>query len=128
MSYGYPPGDQGGGYGGQPPGGGYNEPPGYGQPPYGGRPAEPPNNHLVPAILTTFFCCSPFSLPAIYFAGKVNGKWEAGDYQGALEASANAKKWWMISLFVGLGWWVIVILFYVVVFATAIQTYRNNGG
>jgi hypothetical protein len=126
MSYGYPPGDQGGGYGGQPPGG-YNQPPGYGGPQYGGPRGEPPNNHLVPAILTTFFCCSPFSLPAIYFAGKVNGKWEAGDYQGAVEASANAKKWWMISLWVGIGWWVLVIIFYVVAFASILQTYRNTG-
>ncbi|RCG33038.1 CD225/dispanin family protein [Sphaerisporangium album] len=119
-----------GGYGGQPPGGGYGgQPPGgygpggYGQQPYA---PEPPNNQLLPAILTTLFCCGPFSLPAIFFAGKVNGKYEAGDYQGALEASAQAKKWWMISLFVGLGVWVLYLILSFTIGLSFFQAIQNG--
>ncbi|GII65780.1 hypothetical protein Skr01_58650 [Sphaerisporangium krabiense] len=127
MSY----GQQGGGYNAPPPGGGYPPPGGY--PPGGyGQPyaPEPPNNQLLPAILTTLFCCGPFSLPAIYYAGKVNGKFEAGDYQGALEASQQAKKWWMISLFVGLGMWVLYLILWFVVGVSifnGLESVQNSG-
>ncbi len=53
-------------------------------------------NYLVPAILVTLFCCLPLGIVAIVNAAQVNSKLEAGDYEGAMLASNNAKKfcWW----------------------------------
>ncbi|GLW97365.1 CD225/dispanin family protein [Microtetraspora sp. NBRC 16547] len=107
MSYGNQPGDTGG-YGAQPPGGGYGPPPGDGgyPPPGGGYPPPggyggaptPPNNHLVMAIITTVLCCLPLGVVSIVFATQVNSKWAMGDFQGAMAASESAKKWWIASM------------------------------
>jgi hypothetical protein len=92
-------GGYGGGYGQQPPsGGGYGG--GYGQGGYG-APQGPPDNHLVPAILTTLFCCLPFGIVSIVKSSQVNSKWQVGDYQGAMLASEEAKTWWKRALIVG---------------------------
>lgn len=59
-------------------------------------------NYLVPAILTTICCCLPFGVVAIIYAAQVNGKAAAGDYNGAMEFSKNAKLWSWISFGIGL--------------------------
>lgn len=58
-------------------------------------------NYLVFAILT-IFCCWPLAIPAIINAAKVNTLAAQGDYRGAEEASAAAKKWATIALGLGL--------------------------
>ena len=74
----------------------------YAPPPQYGQPAgPPPNNYLVPAILT-IFCCWPLAIPAIVFAAQVNSKYNAGDYQGAAEASRRARTFALIAFVVGL--------------------------
>ncbi|WP_456423781.1 CD225/dispanin family protein [Lutibacter sp.] len=73
-----------------------------------------PKNYLVESILVTIFCCLPFGIAGIVFASQVNSKFAAGDYQGALEASENAKKWMKWGLFAGIA---IVILYVIFVFA-----------
>jgi hypothetical protein len=83
-------------------------------------PPQPPNNHLVMAILTTLFCCSPFGIPAIYHAAQVNARWSLGDYAGAQSSAAEAKKWWIVGLSVGGGFYVLVGIFYAFVFASVI--------
>jgi hypothetical protein len=104
----------GGGYGQQPPsGGGYGPPPGYGAQPPGGA---PPDNHLVAAILTTLFCCLPLGIVSIVKSSQVNQKWQAGDYQGAMEASEEAKTWWKRSLIFGAIAWVLIVVAYVLFF------------
>ncbi len=102
----------GGGYG-QPPGGGYGPPPGYGAQPPGGA---PPDNHLVAAILTTLFCCLPLGIVSIVKSSQVNQKWQSGDYQGAMEASEEAKTWWKRSLIFGAIAWVLIVVAYVLFF------------
>ncbi len=67
-------------------------------------------NYLVFAILTTVFCCLPAGIVAIVYAAQVNGKLQAGDYNGAQQASKNAKLWSFVSLGVGLGCILIWIL------------------
>ncbi len=79
--------------------------PGYGQPV-----GSPPPNNLVWAILSTLFCCLPLGIVSIVYAAQVNSKWSAGDYQGAQEASNNAKKWAIWSAIAG----VIVLILYVI--------------
>ena len=64
--------------------------------------SEPPPSNLVWAILTTLFCCIPFGIVSIVFSTQVNGKWAAGDYAGAQEASRKARRWAIIAAVVGI--------------------------
>jgi hypothetical protein len=69
-------------------------------------------NYLVWAILTTIFCCLPAGVVAIVFAAQVNGKLEAGDYDGALKLSNQAKLWCWISFGVAA---VFMVLYFLVI-------------
>lgn len=60
------------------------------------------SNYLAPAILVTLCCCIPFGIPAIVYAGQVNGKLAAGDVAGAQEASRKAQMWCWIAFGLGL--------------------------
>lgn len=94
-------------------------PPPPGPPAYGAGGGTPPQsvpNYLVQAILVTIFCCLPAGVVSIVFAAQVNGKLQAGDYQGALEASRSAKTWAWVSFAVGGA----VALIYVVFVLAAI--------
>ena len=64
------------------------------------RPHVP--NHLVLAILVTIFGCLPFGLVAIVCAAQVNGRLDAGDYEGAKRASDSARTWAIVSVALGL--------------------------
>lgn len=64
--------------------------------------STPPNNQLVPAILTTLFCCLPFGIVSIVKAAQVNSQWNSGQFDAARQSAADAKKWWRVSLIVGL--------------------------
>lgn len=93
-SFGAPPPSP---YGAPPPASPYGP---YG--PYGSGPVgSPPANHLVWAILTTILCCMPAGVVAIVFAAQVNGKWAAGDVQGARQSSTNARTWAIVSAVLG---------------------------
>lgn len=50
-------------------------------------------NYLWQSIVVTILCCWPLGIPAIVYAVKVDGLKSAGDIQGALAASKNAKTW-----------------------------------
>lgn len=80
-----------------------------------GMPAGQIPNYLVQAILVTILCCLPFGIPAIVFAAQVNGKVQAGDVQGAMDASKKAKMWCWIAFGCGLG----VMLLYILMFVFA---------
>ena len=60
-------------------------------------------NWLVESILL-LICCGGnlLAIPAIVYAAQVNPKLAAGDYQGAVESSNNAKKWLIIAACVSL--------------------------
>ena len=81
----------------------------------GGAGTTPPPNYLIPAILATIFCCLPGGIVAIVFAAQVNGKWQAGDHAGAMNASKQAKLWTMISAGVG----VVVVIIYLIMMMVA---------
>ena len=75
---------------------------------------DPPQRvptHFVWAILVTIFCCLPFGIVSIVYAAQVNTKLVAGDVDGALQASNNAKMWAWIAFafglvsFGGFGFW-----------------------
>ncbi|NQU85073.1 MAG: CD225/dispanin family protein [Mariniphaga sp.] len=71
------------------------------------KPQDPPPNYLVWAILTTIFCCLPFGIVSIVFAAQVNSKWQAEDYDGAMNSSKNAKIWAWVSFAVAIGGFII---------------------
>jgi hypothetical protein len=60
-------------------------------------------NYLVQAILVTIFCCLPFGIVSIVYASQVNGKAQAGDLAGAMEASGKARTWAWVSFAIGLA-------------------------
>ncbi len=75
-----------------------------------------PNTNLVWAILSTLCCCLPTGIVAIIYSCQVSRKYARGDYQGAMQASANAMKWaiagMIISIVISLlyGLFVIVMM------------------
>lgn len=79
-----------------------------------------PDNYLVWAILSTVLCCLPFGIVSIVYAAKVNSLFDANQYEAALEASKNAKKWAIIAAVSGAVIGVIYIIF-VLIGASALQ-------
>ena len=73
-----------------------------------------PKNYLVESILVTIFCCLPFGIAGIVFASQVNSKYASGDYEGAIKASEDAKKWMKWGLIAGI---IVVVLYLVFLFA-----------
>ena len=67
-------------------------------------------SYLTQAILSTIFCCQPVGIVAIVYAAQVNTKLQAGDYEGAIIASDNAKKWCWISFAVGIVWVLFLVI------------------
>ena len=57
-------------------------------------------NYLVPAIISAI-CCFPLGIISIVFAAQVNGKVQAGDIAGAMQASKMAKI--LSYVFIALG-------------------------
>lgn len=114
-----------------PPGGGGYDGGAYGAPPpaaggYGGASVgPPPSNYLIPAILSTIFCCLPVGIAAIVFAAQVNGKWNSGDQAGAQESAAKAKKFTIISVVVGL---IVAVLYGIAVAAGVMSADSTSTG
>jgi|HubBroStandDraft_2_1064218.scaffolds.fasta_scaffold521301_2 hypothetical protein len=63
-------------------------------------------NQMVLAILSTLLCCLPFGIVSIVYAAQVNAKLNAGDVDGAQEASRQAGMWGWISVGLGVAVWV----------------------
>jgi len=70
-----------------------------------------PKNYLVESILVTIFCCQPFGIAGIVFASQVNSKYANGDYEGALKASKDAKKWMKWGIITGAFVFILSIIF-----------------
>lgn len=63
----------------------------------------PPKSWLVESILVTLFCCLPFGIAGIVNASRVESRFYAGDVEAANRASANAKKWTLWALGLGIA-------------------------
>ena len=83
-----------------------------------------PDNYLVWAILTTICCCWPLGIVAIVYAAKVNNLYMTGQYQAAQEASANAKKWSIITAIGGPVVVLLYVIFYVIMGAAIVSGVR----
>ena len=83
-----------------------------------------PDNCLVWAILSTLCCCLPFGIVAIVYAAQVDGKYAAGDYQGAVDSASKAKTWCWVSF--GIGILVTVLWFFIGFFAELFAQSQSN--
>jgi hypothetical protein len=63
----------------------------------------PPPNRLVPAILCTLFCFTPFGIIALIKASTVNRLWAQGRHQEAVRAAHSAKSWCVVAAIVWPG-------------------------
>ncbi len=67
-------------------------------------------NYLIPAIISAL-CCFPLGIISIIFAAQVNGKVQAGNVAGALDASKKAKLFSIIFIALGVVLWGGYLLF-----------------
>jgi hypothetical protein len=72
-----------------------------------------PKNYLVESILVTLFCCLPLGVIGIINASKVESLFKAGDVDGAVKYSEEAKKWSTIGFCVGVAFLVLYFLIFV---------------
>ena len=82
-----------------------------------------PDNCLVWAILSTLCCCLPFGIVAIVYASQVDGKYAAGDYQGAVDSANKAKTWCWVSFGIGIVGTIISVLIQVAVASSQSSQY-----
>ncbi|HRH69791.1 MAG: CD225/dispanin family protein [Flavobacteriales bacterium] len=80
------------------------------------NPTPRPKNWLVESILVTLFCCLPFGIVGIINAANVNSKFDGGDVDGAIRASAEAGKWTKLGFWVGVG----IVVLYVALIALGV--------
>lgn len=83
------------------------------QPHAAGSPIAPGtvDPYLWQSICCIVLCCWPFAIPALIFSLKVNPALERGDLAEAQSASAQAKKWCLISLIAAVVGWVLYLGF-----------------
>ena len=74
--------------------------------------APKPNNYLALAIFTTVCCCLPAGIYAIIRAMKVNEFYMMKQYEEAILAANDAKKWSIIGIVVGAIGSVLYLVFY----------------
>ncbi|MBO7139889.1 MAG: CD225/dispanin family protein [Prevotella sp.] len=66
---------------------------------------------MVLAILTTIFCCLPTGIYAIIQASKVDKLYMSGEYNEAMKASDDAKKWSIIGIVISVVCWIFYLIF-----------------
>jgi hypothetical protein len=78
------------------------------QPGYSGQPQQVDNNMTMSIV--SIFLFWPLAIPAIINASKVNPLLQSGDYNGAVAAATESKKWSKLALIIGLVLWGISIV------------------
>ncbi|MDD2476849.1 MAG: CD225/dispanin family protein [Dysgonamonadaceae bacterium] len=81
---------------------------------------QPPKTWLVESILATLFCCLPLGIVGIVNATKVESRFYVKDYDGALQASADAAKWAKLSFGIGIA---VGVIYFIVALITGIGEY-----
>ncbi|WP_328838229.1 CD225/dispanin family protein [Streptomyces europaeiscabiei] len=69
-----------------------------------------PESYMTPAILVTLLCFLPTGIAAIVFASQVSAKATTGDYQGSVQASRRARILILVSVGIGVLFWLILII------------------
>ena len=89
--------------------------------PYNSNIPPMPKTWLVESILATLFCCLPFGIVGIVYASKVSTSYLMGNYALAQKQSDDAKKWTLISVLAGLASIIISIIYYTIVYSSALM-------
>ncbi len=84
----------------------------------------PPKTWLLESILATLLCCLPFGIAGIVYASKVENYWYSGRQSEAQEAAQSARKWTMVSFFVGIAW---IVIYFVLVMVGAVSGIFASG-
>lgn len=74
-----------------------------------------PNSHLGLAIFTTLCCCLPLGIVAILKSNKVGDLYAMKQYDAAIAASNDAKKWCIYGI---VSWFVIDIIWIIIALVT----------
>lgn len=83
---------------------------------YGQSTQQPcPPTYLALSIIVTVLCCIPFGIVGIVKSSNVSREYAIGNYDGANEASKQAKMWSLIGIFSSLFVWTLYILFFVII-------------
>ena len=85
-----------------------------------------PDDNLGFAIFAFVF--TPFGIPALINATRVDEYWYSGQYDKAENAAKMAKKWSKISLIAGCALWALVILFYYLSYMSILIAALVDGG
>lgn len=70
-----------------------------------------PNNNMALAIFTTICCCLPLGIVAIIKANNVDSLYAMKQYDAAIMAANESKKWSYIGIFISIIVWIIYIVF-----------------
>jgi hypothetical protein len=70
---------------------------------------EPVRNYLVPSIILTICCCTPFGIIAIIFAAMAASKQSSGDMAGAREAASKARLFCWLAFIIGVISYIVFI-------------------
>lgn len=89
--------------------------------PYNSNIPPMPKTWLVESILATLLCCLPFGIVGIVYASKVSTSYLMGNYALAQKQSDDAKKWTLISVLAGLASIIISIIYYAIVYSSALM-------
>ena len=74
-----------------------------------------PKTWLTEGILVALFCCLPLGIAAILQASKVEAKFNSGDFEGANQASEQAKKYMQMGFWGGL---IVSVLYLLIVMSS----------
>ena len=66
-----------------------------------------PNSNMGFAIFTTIFCCLPTGIYAIIQSALVEISFLEGNYNGAVKAAEESKKWSVIGVIINMIAWII---------------------
>lgn len=86
------------------------------------RPTRP-DSYLALAIISTILCCLPIGIVSIVYATKVNSLYADGNYEEANKASKNAKTWGLVSIGIG----VLFYLGFFLIYGAIIMAALSNG-
>lgn len=70
-----------------------------------------PNNNMALAIFTTICCCIPLGIVAIIKANSVDSLYLMKQYDAAIMAANEAKKWSYIGIIISIIGWFIYLVF-----------------
>ena len=74
------------------------------------RPIKP-RTWLPESIIATLLCCLPLGIVGIVYAARVNSLYNAGDYEGAENASKKAGQFTKLSAIIGIVYIVIYSIY-----------------